>query len=159
MRNAELTLKIKGTYLSFYFGGKKMLKTTKQLRNEEKIINILKDLVFHSYEEVKDEDVLLCLDCCDVDLAVAVSSHFEFQAAIKENFELDDFGEILDVDEYHHLICELHDYFVELHKESGLFDFFPEGEYTVNGEKRISDSEILAPKGRFYAPFDDALKK
>ena len=60
------------------------------------------------------------------------------------------------MDEYRHLICELHDYFVELHKESGLFDFFPEGEYNVRGDIRNSDSDMIAPKGRFFAPFEDA---
>ncbi len=133
-----------------------MLNTTKQLINEVVIIDILKELVIHSYEELKEEDILLCLECCDVDLEIATSSHFEFQEAIKENFELDEFGDILDTDEYRHLICELHDYFVRLHKKSGLFDFFPEGEYNVKGEIRNSDSDMIAPKGRFYAPFEDA---
>lgn len=133
-----------------------MLNTTKQLKNEEVIINILKGIVLHSYEELKEEDILLCLECCDVDLEIATSSHFDFQEAIKENFELDEFDDILDMDEYRHLICELHDYFVELHKQSGLFDFFPEGEYNVKEEIRNSDSDMIAPKGRFYAPFEDA---
>lgn len=136
-----------------------MLNTTKQLVNDEKISHILKDIVIHSYEQIQNEDVLLCLECCDVDLEIATSNHFAFQEAIKENFALDEFGEILDLDEYRVLICELHDYFVELHTESGLFDFFPEGEYNVNGETRISDSDMIAPKGRFYAPFEDAVIK
>ena len=133
-----------------------MLNTTKQLRNEAVINNLLKEIVLHSYEELKEEDILLCLECCDVDLEIATSSHFDFQEAIKENFELDEFGDILDMDEYRYLICELHDYFVELHKESGLFDFFPEGEYNVRGDIRNSDSDMIAPKGRFFAPFEDA---
>nr|WP_295970586.1 hypothetical protein [uncultured Bacillus sp.] len=136
-----------------------MLHTTKQLINEATITNILKDIVAHSYDEIKEEDVLLCLECCDVDLSIATSNHFEFQEAIKENFVLDKFGEIEDQDEYRRLMCELHDFFIELHKESGLFDFFPEGEYQVSGENRFSDSDIIAPKGRFFAPFEDAMKK
>jgi hypothetical protein len=133
-----------------------MLNTTKQLRNEAVINNLLKEIVLHSYEELKEEDILLCLECCDIDLEIATSNHFDFQEAIKENFELDEFGDILDMDEYRHLICELHDYFVELHKKSGLFDFFPEGEYNVRGDIRNSDSDMIAPKGRFFAPFEDA---
>ncbi|MBB6446349.1 hypothetical protein [Bacillus benzoevorans] len=136
-----------------------MLNTTKQLENEEIISDILKDIVVHSFEEIKDEDVLLCLECCDVDLEIATSNHFAFQEAIKVNFALDEFGDIVDLDEYRQLICELHHYFVELHKESGLFDFFPEGEYNVKGETRNLDSDMIAPKGRFYAPFEDAVIK
>lgn len=135
-----------------------MINTTKSLKNEEKIISILKEIVIQSYEELKDEEVLLCLECCDIDVEVATSNHFLFQEEIKENFELDEFGDILDRDEYHQFIFELQDYFVELHKESGLFDFFPEGTYNVKGEIRDSDSDMLAPKGRFYAPFEDAIR-
>src|SRR6478736_3821868 len=104
-----------------------MLNTTKRLENEEIISNILKDIVIHSFEEIDDEEVLLCLECSDVDLEVATSNHFEFQHAIKENFELDEFGEILDYDDYRKLICELYDDFITMHINSGLFDFFPEG--------------------------------
>src|SRR3954463_16101136 len=121
------------------------------------IIKILQEIVEKSYEEIKDEEVLLCLECSDVDLEVATSNHFEFQHAIKENFELDEFGEILDYDDYRKLICELYDDFIAMHINSGLFDFFPEGEYEVEGEKLVSDSDMIAPKGKFYAPFEQAL--
>ena len=120
-----------------------MLKTTKKLVNEDLIISILNDLVKKSYEEIKDEEVLLCLECSDVDLEIATENHFEFQDAIKENFELDEFGDI----------------FIELHINSGLFDYYPEGEYTVDGKTLLSDSDIIAPKGKFYAPFEDALRE
>ena len=76
-------------------GGVWMLKTTKKLVNEDLIISILNDIVKKSYEEIKDEEVLLCLECSDVDLEIATENHFEFQDAIKENFELDEFGDIV----------------------------------------------------------------
>ena len=53
-----------------------MLNTTKQLRNEAVINNLLKEIVLHSYEELKEEDILLCLECCDVDLEIATSQSF-----------------------------------------------------------------------------------
>ncbi|WP_071395224.1 hypothetical protein [Bacillus tuaregi] len=135
-----------------------MLKTTKKLVNEQEIIDILQSIVKKSYDEIKDEEVLLCLECADVDLEIATSSHDEFQEAIKKNFELDEFGEILEYDDQRQLMYELYDYFIDLHISSGLFDFFPEGEYEVAGEKLLSDSDIIAPKGIFYAPFEHALK-
>jgi hypothetical protein len=138
-------------------GGVRMLKTTKKLVNEETIINILNDIVKKSYEEIKDEEVLLCLECSDVDLEIATANHFEFQDAIKENFELDEFGDIIDHEEYRKLMYELFDFFIELHINSSLFDYFPEGEYTVDGKVFLSDSDIVAPKGKFYAPFEHAL--
>jgi hypothetical protein len=136
-----------------------MLKTTKQLVNVEEIMRILQDIVEKSYEEIKSEEILLCLECSDVDLEIATSNHFEFQEAIKENFEIDEFGDIVDYDEYRQLMYELYDYFIELHKSCGLFDFFPEGNYQVEGEDLVSDSDIIAPKGKFYAPFEHALLK
>src|SRR4051812_31550585 len=121
-----------------------MLKTTTPLINEEIIIQLLQEIVEKSYEAIKEEEVLLCLECSDVDLEVATSNHFEFQNAIKENFELDEFGEILDYDHYRKLMCELYDEFIEMHINSDLFDTFPEGEYEVEGEKLISDSDMIA---------------
>jgi hypothetical protein len=134
-----------------------MLKTTIPLQNVQRIINIMKGLVEKAYHEIKDEEVLLCLECCDVDLEIATSGNEEFEELIKENFELDEYGEIIHVDLYRQLIHELYDYFIELHRNSGFFDYFPEGEYIVDGEIRESDSDMLAPKGKFYAPFEDAL--
>ena len=102
-----------------------MLKTTKQLVNVEEIMRILQDIVEKSYEEIKNEEILLCLECCDVDLEIATSNHFEFHEAIKTNFELDEFGDIVDYDEYRQLMYELYDYFIELHKELWFIRFFP----------------------------------
>ena len=135
-----------------------MLKTTKKLLNEQEIIEILQSIVEKSYEEIKDEEILLCLECADVDLEIATSNHFEFQEAIKKNFEVDEFGEIIDYDEYRQLMYELYDYFIDLHITSELFDFFPEGEYEVDGEMLCSDSDIIAPRGKFYAPFEQAVQ-
>ncbi|PLR80759.1 hypothetical protein CVD25_08320 [Bacillus canaveralius] len=134
-----------------------MLKTSTQLKNHDKIEAILKEMVKYAYEEIKDEPVLLCLECSDVDLYVAASNHEELEDALKENFELDEFGEVIDLEAYQELFYELNDHFVELHKLSGYFDFFPEGVYDVNGEKRESETDMLAVKGKFYAPFEDAL--
>ncbi|WP_428908547.1 hypothetical protein [Niallia sp. Krafla_26] len=134
-----------------------MLKTTKTLINEDKIIRILTDIVEKTYEEIKDEHVLLCLECSDVDLEIATVNHSEFQDAIKENFELDEFGDVIDYEEYQQLMMELFDFFIQLHINSGLFDYFPEGEYKVGEELLISDSDIIAPKGKYYAPFEDAI--
>lgn len=136
-----------------------MLKTTRQLVNVEEIRTILQDIVEKSYEEIKHEEILLCLECSDVDLEIATSNHFEFHEAIKTNFELDEFGEIIDYDAYRQLMHELYDYFIELHKDCGLFDYFPEGHYQVEGEDLVSDSDIIAPKGKFYAPFEHAFLK
>ena len=134
-----------------------MLKTTRQLVNVEEIMTILQDIVEKSYEEIKNEEILLCLECSDVDLEIATSNHFEFHEAINKNFELDEFGDIIDYDGHRQLMYELYDYFIELHKDSGLFDFFPEGNYQVEGKVLVSDSDIIAPKGKFYAPFEHAL--
>lgn len=134
-----------------------MINTTKKLINEDKITKILTEIVEKTYEEIKEEKILLCMECSDIDLEVAVSNHFDFQEAIKENFELDEFEEILDYEGYQRLMDELQDYFIELHIKSGLFDYFPEGEYTVQDKKLISDSEVLGPKGVFYAPFEQAI--
>ncbi|WP_338469283.1 hypothetical protein R4Z10_10615 [Niallia sp. XMNu-256] len=133
-----------------------MLKTTKKLVNEEKVVRILTDIVKKSYEEIIDDPVLLCLECTDVDLDVATANHFEFQEAIKENFELDEYGDVIHYEEYQLLMKELFDFFIELHIHSEWFDYFPEGEYIVNGEGLLSDSEVIAPKGTFYAPFEEA---
>lgn len=133
-----------------------MLNTTKKLINGEKITQILLELIQQSYKEAKEEKLLLCMECSDIDLEIALSNHFELEEAIKENFSLDEFGDVIENEEYRNLMYELHEYFVDLHISSGLFDFFPEGEYEVQNEKLYSDSDVLAPKGIFYAPFEQA---
>ena len=133
-----------------------MLNTTKKLKNKDIIVNFITEIVEKSYEELKDEPVLLCLECSDVDLEIATANHFEFQEAIKENFELDEFGDIIDYEAHQQLMMELFDFFIEEHIKSGLFDYFPEGEYKVGEVLLNSDSDIIAPKGKFYAPFEEA---
>ncbi|WP_400241574.1 hypothetical protein AB3U99_13025 [Niallia sp. JL1B1071] len=133
------------------------MKTTMNLVNKEKIQQILKDMVDHAYENIKGEEVLLCMECCDVDLYVAADSYEPFIEAIKENFELDDLGEIADREAYHLLMRELDEYYVDLHVKSGYYDYFPAGIYKVNGREEESESNILAPKGVFYAPFEEAI--
>lgn len=117
------------------------------------------DIINNSYENVKGEEVLLCLDCLDVDIYLATNNHEEFIEAIKENFELDYEFEIVDYDGYRELMDELNENFILLHSTSGLFDYFPPGEYEVDGEIREQENDYLAPKGVFYAPYEDALNK
>jgi hypothetical protein len=136
-----------------------MLNTRRTLVNSDEIHQILVDLVKTSYESIKDEEILLCIDCLDVDLYLAVTDHDPFDEAIKKNFELDEDYEIIDYDGYRELMEDLDIAFVELHKSGGLFDYFPPGEYVVEGETREEEGEYLAPKGIFFAPFEDALVK
>lgn len=133
-----------------------MLHTARQLKNREEIENILYSLVKDSYEEVKEEGYLLCMECGDVDLYIAAAHHTALQDAIAANFELDECGDIIDRDSYQNLMDELYEYFLELHKNCGLFDFFPAGFYDINGEKRKSETDMLAPKGCYTAPFEEA---
>lgn len=133
-----------------------MLTSKMTLVNQQRIEDILKEIVRSAYEEVKEEEMLLCMECGDVDLYIATTNHEEFQDAIKENFELDEFGDIIEHDKYLRLMEELHEYYVELFQTSGLFDYFPSGFYQVSGEKVFSETDMLAPKGLFFAPFDEA---
>ncbi|MDF2903274.1 MAG: hypothetical protein K0S25_912 [Bacillus sp. (in: firmicutes)] len=136
-----------------------MLNTKRPLINAEKIYKILMGIVIKSYENVKGEEILLCLDCLDVDIYLATNNHEEFIEAIKENFELDQDYEIVDYDGYRELMEELNENFILFHSTSGLFDYFPPGEYEVDGEIREQENDYLAPKGVFYAPFEDAVNK
>lgn len=136
-----------------------MLKTTRILVNSDKIYDILNELVKTSYENIKDEEILLCLDCLDVDLNIATTDHDEFDEAIKENFELDENYEIIDYEGYRKLMDELDRAFIELHKSTGLFDYFPPGKYKVGDEIRVQECDFLAPKGVFYAPYEEAVVK
>ena len=135
-----------------------MLQTTIKLMNLEQIDTILKELVQNSYNEVKEEALLLCMECGDVDLYIAASHHMELQHAIHQNFQFDEYGEIIERDQYQQLMNELSEYFLKLHVQSGFFDYFPAGKYEVNDEIRESDTDILAPIDQYHAPFEDALK-
>lgn len=134
-----------------------MLNTKRVLINPERIYFILMDMIKNSYENLKGKEVLLCLDCLDVDLFLATNNHDEFIEAIKVNFKLDEDFEIIDYDGYRELMDELNENFILLHSTSGFFDYFPPGDYEVNGELREVENDYLAPKGVFYAPFEDAL--
>ncbi|WP_233523061.1 hypothetical protein [Peribacillus saganii] len=133
-----------------------MLKTSIKLVKEQQINAMLNKMVEKSFEQLVAEPMLLCLDCSDVDIYMAISSNEELEDNIKENFELDEFGDVKDAKTYDQLLDELQEYFVQLHVESGRFDYFPAGSYKVNGEDRTSDTEMLGPKGIFFAPFEDA---
>ncbi|MBK5441937.1 MULTISPECIES: hypothetical protein [Peribacillus] len=136
-----------------------MFQTKIQLANPDKIDSVLKEIVQNSYEEVREERLLLCMECGDVDLYIAASNHEELQDAINENFEIDECGEIIKLEEHQQLMDDLYEYFLKLHKESNLFDFFPAGYYIVDGESRESETDMLGPKGLFSAPFEDAIKE
>ena len=136
-----------------------MLNTKRKLVNGDEIYAILMEMVKNTYENVKGEEVLLCLDCLDVDLRLAANSHDDLIEAIRANFELDEDFEIIDYDGYRELIGELNENFILLHSTSGLFDYFPPGDYEVNGEYREQEGEYLAPAGVFYAPFEDAINQ
>ncbi len=133
-----------------------MLQTAIELINREEIEGILKEIVKAEYEEVREEGLLLCMECGDVDLYIAASHHEGLQEAINKNFETDECGDVIDRKLHQQLMDDLFEYFLELHQESGFFDFYPAGLYIVNGEKRGSETDMLAPKGLFYAPFEDA---
>jgi len=135
------------------------MNTTKKLKNRDQIKSILKKMVDTAYEQIKGEEVLLCMECCDVDLFVAAESYPELEEAIKKNFELDENGQAADYDSYIQVMRELDDYFVELHIQSGYYDYFPAGIYELDGKEEETETDILAPKGVFYAPFEEALKK
>ncbi|GKU80713.1 nucleotidyltransferase family protein [Niallia sp. NCCP-28] len=134
------------------------MNTTKKVSNEDEIKSILKKMVDTAYEQIKGEEILLCMECCDVDLFVAAESYPELEEAIKKNYELDEYGEVIDHDGYIQLMRELDDYFVELHIQSGYYDYFPAGIYELDGKEEETETDILAPKGVFYAPFEEAVK-
>ncbi|MEC1395695.1 hypothetical protein [Peribacillus simplex] len=136
-----------------------MLQTKVKLNNTGKIDAILKDIVLKTYEEALEEKLLLCMECGDVDFYIAYSNNEELQDAINENFEIDEFGQIMKIDEHQELMDDLYDYFLIIHKESEMFDFFPAGPYTLSGENRESDTDMLAPRGLYSSPFEDALKE
>ncbi|WP_342601687.1 hypothetical protein [Peribacillus sp. FSL E2-0159] len=136
-----------------------MLQTKVKLTNTGKIDAILNEIVLKTYEEALEEKLLLCMECGDVDFYIAYSNNEEIQDAINENFEIDEFGEILKIDEHQELMDDLYDYFLIIHKESEMFDFFPAGPYTLGGQIRESDTDMLAPRGLYLAPFEDALKE
>jgi hypothetical protein len=133
-----------------------VLQTTVDLVNVEQIEAILKELVQDSYDEVKEEGILLCMECGDVDLYITASHHELLQDAIHRNFQVDEYGKVINREKYQQLMDDLNEYFVKLHIESGYFDYYPAGTYEVDGEQRVSETDMLAPKGQFYAPFEDA---
>ncbi|MGG0410051.1 hypothetical protein [Peribacillus simplex] len=136
-----------------------MLQTKVKLTNTGKIDAILMEIVLKTYEEALDEKLLLCMECGDVDFYIAYSNNEKLQDAINENFEIDESGEIMKIDEHQELMDDLYDYFLIIHKESEMFDFFPAGPYNLGGEIRESDTDMLAPRGLYSAPFEDALKE
>ncbi|SFC70244.1 hypothetical protein SAMN05443252_105366 [Bacillus sp. OV322] len=132
-----------------------MIKTI-ILKNESEVYKIMQDLIERAYVEASEEKLLLCMECGDVDFYIALAHNEELQDAIKENFEVDEYGEVLDEEKYRKMLDDLQDNFLEMHIKSGLFDYYPAGEYDVAGEKRQSETDIIAPKGKFSAPFEDA---
>ncbi|MFJ7753744.1 hypothetical protein ACQKGI_03140 [Peribacillus muralis] len=136
-----------------------MIQTKIKLANAAKIEAVLMGIVRKSFEEAKKDKLLLCMECGDVDLYIASSNNDELQDAINENFEFDEYGIIIKFEEHQELMDDLYEYFLILHKESDLFDFFPAGPYSVAGESRESETDMLAPRGLFSAPFEDAINE
>ena len=133
------------------------MKTIRQLDNFNEIDSILKQMVRNSYDEAREERLLLCMECGDVDLYIAASNHAGLQDAINMNFTIDDCGEIIEHEEYQELMDELSEYFWDLYKDSDVFDFFPAGSYEIKGDERESETDMLGPKGLFSAPFEDSI--
>ena len=59
-------------YLYLLRGGTEVIKTNVKLQNADIIDAILIELVQNSYHEVSEEGLLLCMECGDVDLYIAV---------------------------------------------------------------------------------------
>ena len=133
-----------------------MLHTKMKLVNEPALEELLMDIVRTAYDQIKNLSMLLSVEH-EMDVLIATEGHETFNDVIKENFILDEFDDIEDREGYQQLIEDLQVEFVQMHKRSGLFDYFPAGEYDVNGEKRYQPDAKLAPVGRFYAPFEDAV--
>ncbi|WP_230137335.1 hypothetical protein, partial [Peribacillus frigoritolerans] len=94
-----------------------MFQTKIKLINPGKIDAILKEIVLKTFEEALEEKLLLCMECGDVDFYIAYSNNEELQDAINENFEIDECGEIMKIDEHQELMDDLYDYFLIIHKE------------------------------------------
>lgn len=133
-----------------------MLHTKMKLVNEPALEELLMDIVRTAYDQIKNLSMLLSVEH-EMDVLIATEGHETFDNVIKENFILDEFDDIEDQKGYQQLIDDLQVAFVAMHKSSGLFDYFPAGEYEVNGEKRYQPDAKLAPVGRFIAPFEDAV--
>lgn len=127
------------------------------LMNSEMIEEILLEIVKTSYDQIKNESMLLYIDKNEINILVATEYHEEFQTAIKSNFLLDEDGDIIDQEGYYKLLEDLQIEFIKMHKNCGLFDYFPAGFYEVKGVQRQQESDSLAPKGKYFAPFEDAL--
>ncbi|MDO7488656.1 hypothetical protein Q5O89_28550 [Peribacillus frigoritolerans] len=111
-----------------------MFQTEIKLINTGKIDAILKEIVLKTYEEALEEKLLLCMECGDVDFYIVYSNNEELQDAINENFEIDEYGEIMKIDEHQELMDDLFDYFLIIHKESDLFDFFQQVDIPTMGK-------------------------
>ena len=134
-----------------------MLQTRMNLINAELIEEILLDIVRTAYDQIKGQSLLLYIDQNEINILVATEEHEEFQSSIRENFILDEDGDIVDQKGYHELLQDLQIEFIKMYKQCGLFDFFPAGVYEVKGVQRCQESDSLAPKGTYFAPFEDAL--
>jgi hypothetical protein len=130
---------------------------TKELVNAEEIKEILLEIVKTAFDNIKNEAILLYIDRDELNIMIATEYNEDFQEAIRKNFLLDEEDEIIDEKGYYELLRELQVVFIEMYKTCGLFDFFPAGKYKVNGETRHQESDCVAPKGKYYAPFEDAI--
>lgn len=134
-----------------------MIMTKMDLVNAEKIEGILREIVTTVYNQIKNMEMLLYINGRNFDLLVATEGDDLLDDAIKENFQLDEFDDIIDESGYYELLRDLQEAFIDIHKTCGLFDFFPAGEYEIDGERCLQKYDCIAPIGKYYAPFEDAL--
>lgn len=134
-----------------------MLQTRLTLVNSDLIEKILIDIVKTAYDNVKNISMLLYIDKDELNIMVATEGNEDFEEAIKDNFHLDEDGDIIDQKGYYELLQDLQIEFIKMYKTCGLFDFFPSGYYEINDVQRLQNSDTLAPRGRYYAPFEESI--
>jgi hypothetical protein len=133
-----------------------VINTTGKLINEDEIKELLLEIVKTAHDQLRGQAMLLNVNR-DIDLLVATEGQDTLIDLIKENFLLDEDGDIIDEEKYRLLLDDLQMEFVKMYKTTGLFDFFPAGEYEINGEERYQQFETIATKGMYFAPFEDCL--
>jgi hypothetical protein len=133
-----------------------MIHTTVKLVNIEEIEELLLEIVKTAHDQLRGQAMLLNVKE-EIDLFVATEGHETFEEVIQKNFMLDEYDETIDEEQYRLLLNDLQVAFEEMYKTTGLFDYFPAGEYFVNGEKRYQPDEMVATKGMYSAPFEDCL--
>jgi hypothetical protein len=107
--------------------------TTVKLMNKAEIEELLLEIVKTAHDQLRGQAMLLNVKE-EIDLFVATEGHETFGEVIQKNFMLDEADEVIDEEQYRLLLNDLSVAFEEMYKTAGLFDYFPAGEYVVNGE-------------------------